>query len=146
MVDISQFSVPPYRSLVQVDVHLFGFKIFFDAPRSKFAPETGLLVAAPRGLHVSRLHMVYPYDARAQGLHGAHSFENIARPNRSGQTVGRIICDLQRVLFIFERNHRGHRSKDFFARNAGAVIDVIEDSRLDIVTLSKLVSTSAASG
>src|SRR5208337_3270752 len=146
MVDISQLSVPANRSLVQIDVHLLSFEILFNAPRSEFASESGLLVAAPRRFHVSRLHMVHPYDARAQRLHGPHSFENITRPNRSGQPVGSVIRDLQRVFFVLKRNYSRHRSKDLFARDAGAVIDVIEDSRLHIVALGELIGASATGG
>src|ERR1700693_2672695 len=106
MVDISQFSVkipycrdaacrvsvrsaakappgdllvPADRGFIQIDIYLLGLKIFFDAPRPKFAPKARLLVTTPRRFDVSRLHMVHPHDTRAQRLDRAHGFENIAR-------------------------------------------------------------------
>src|SRR6266478_9569351 len=122
--------VPADRSLIQIDIHLLGLKIFFDAPRPKFAPKARLLISAPRSFYISRLHVIYPHDARPQRFHGAHGFENVTRPDGSSQPVGRVVRNLQRVLFILERNHSRNRAKDFFARDAGIVIDVIEDSRL----------------
>src|SRR5208282_520391 len=71
---------------------------------------------------------------------------NITRPDGSRQPVGRVVRDLQRVLFIVERNHGRDRPEDFFPRYAGVVINVIEDSGLHIVTLGKLVGAAAARG
>src|SRR5208282_3200153 len=86
------------------------------------------------------------HDARAQRLHRAHGFENVTRPDGSGQPVGRVVRDLQRVFFIVERNHDRDRAEDFFARDAGVVIDVVENSRLHIVTLRELIDPPAARG
>src|SRR5229473_3678296 len=80
--------VPADRSLVQIDVHLLGLKIFFDAPRPKFAAKARLLVSPPRRFDISRLHVIHPHDARAQRLHRAHGLENVASPDGSGETVG----------------------------------------------------------
>src|ERR1700752_2294413 len=47
-------------SFFQIDMHLFGLKIFFDAPGAQFAPEAGLFVSAPGRFHVRRLHVIHP--------------------------------------------------------------------------------------
>src|SRR5258708_755643 len=74
-------AVPADRRLIQIDIHLLGLKILFDAPRPKFAPKSRLLISAPWRFHISRLHVIHPHDARAQRLYRAHSFENVARPD-----------------------------------------------------------------
>src|SRR5882757_9683637 len=61
-------SVPADRSLIQIDINLLRFKIFFNSPWSEFAAEARLLVAAPRRFHVSRLHVVHPHNTHAQRL------------------------------------------------------------------------------
>src|SRR6266849_1153473 len=142
----ANLSVPADRSFVQIDIYLLGFKIYFDAPRTKFAAKSRLLVAAPRRFYISRLHVIHPHDARSQRLHRAHGFENVSSPDGGGQPVGRVVRDLQRVFFVVERNHNRNRTEDFFARDAGAVIDVVEDSRLHIVAFGELIGTPAARG
>src|SRR6266478_7905627 len=137
--------VPADRSLIQIDIHLLGLKIFFDAPRPKFAPKARLLISAPRSFYISRLHVIYPHDTSAQRLNRAHCLENVTRPDGSGQPVGRVVCNLQRVSFVVKRNHRRNRAENFLARDAGVVIDVIEDSGLHIVALGELIGTPAAS-
>src|ERR1700758_4132027 len=63
---IAGISVPPDWLLVEIDVYLLGLEILFDTPRSQLAPETGLLITAPRGFDVSGLHVVDPHDSRPQ--------------------------------------------------------------------------------
>src|ERR1700680_654710 len=140
------FSVPANGSLVQIDIHLLGLEIFLNSQRPKFAAKARLLVAAPRRFHISRLHVIHPHDARAQRLYRAHGLENIACPDGGGQPVGRVVRDFQRVLFVVEWNYSRNRAKDFFARDASVVINVVEDSRLYIVAFGELISTPAASG
>src|ERR1035438_7556166 len=93
--NFSEFSssVPADRLLVQIDVDLLGFEVFFDTPGAEFAAETGLFIAAPRGLHVRWLHVIYPDNSGAQGFDGAQGFENIAGPNGGGEAVRRIVGD-----------------------------------------------------
>ena len=104
-LNCSHFSIPPDRLFVQVNVHLFGFEIFFDSPRPKLASKARLLVAAPRSFNVSGLHVIDPNDSRPQRFHYAKCFEDIARPNRCCESVGGIVSDLLCVFFIFKWNH-----------------------------------------
>src|SRR5580704_10679330 len=83
----SYFSVPADRCFVQVDVNLFGFEIFFNAPRAELASESGLFVASPGSLDISRLHMVNPDDSGTQGLHRTESLEDVTGPDGGGQAV-----------------------------------------------------------
>src|SRR4030095_2419337 len=97
-------SVPADGLFVQIDINLFCFEIFFNSPVSQFASEAGLLISAPWSFHISGLHMIHPYDARAQLLYCADRFVDIARPNGSGQSEFGIIGNSHRLRFIFKRN------------------------------------------
>src|SRR5258708_34509303 len=94
------FSVPADRSFIQVDVDLLGFEILLDAPGPEFAAKARLLVAAPGGFHVSRLHVIDPDDPGTQRFHRAHGLEYVAGPDGSGQPVWRIVGDFERVFFV----------------------------------------------
>src|SRR6185437_926393 len=140
----SRFSVPADRVLVQVDVDLFGFQIFFDSPGAQLASEAGLLVSAPRRLHVRGLHVIDPDNAGAQRLYGAEGFEDVASPDRRCETVGRIVGDFHRVFFVFERDQRGHGPENLFAGDAGAVVEIIENRGFDVIALGEFLGASAA--
>src|SRR2546430_1627035 len=130
-----RFSVPTYRLLIQVDMHLLGLEIFFDTARPKFASEAGLFVSTPWSFDVCGLHMIHPHDPRSQRFHHAEGFENVACPYRGCEPVRRIIGDFKSIFFVFEWNDGSDRAEDFFARNAGAVVDVVENCRFDVVSL-----------
>src|SRR5205814_6712871 len=89
--------VPSDGRLIQIDENLFGLEIFFESPGAEFAAEPGLFIAAPRRFNIGGLHVIYPNDSSAQGFHHAERFINIARPNRSSQTIRRIVRDADRV-------------------------------------------------
>src|SRR5207302_221431 len=80
------FLVPADWLLVQVDVDLFGFEIFFNAPGAEFAAKAGLFVSPPGGFDVRGLHVIDPDNAGTEGLHGAHGFEDVAGPDGCGKT------------------------------------------------------------
>src|SRR6266852_146060 len=94
---IPSLSVPANWRFVQVDVYLLGFQVLFDAPGAEFAAETGLLVASPRRFDIGGLHVVDPDDACAQCFHGAHGLKDVAGPDGSGEAVGGVVGDLERV-------------------------------------------------
>src|SRR5712671_2772248 len=99
------FSVPTNWRFVQINVDLLGLEIFFDSRGAEFAAKTRLLVAAPRGFDVSRLHMVDPDDAGAQRFYRTHGLKNIASPDSGSESVRRIVSDLERVSLVVERYH-----------------------------------------
>src|SRR5436189_323656 len=57
-----RFLVPPYRRLIQIDVHLLRLQIFFDSPWPQLTSEAGLLVATPRRFDICWLHVIDPDD------------------------------------------------------------------------------------
>src|SRR5713101_1112286 len=74
---IAPLLVPPDRPLVEVDVDLLDLQVLVEAVRAEFAPETGLLVAAPRRFYGGRLHVVDPDDAGAQALDRPDRLEDV---------------------------------------------------------------------
>src|ERR1017187_8354051 len=138
--------VPTDRRLVEIDEHLFGFGIFLETPGTKFATIAGLLVAAPRRFDVGRLHVIDPDDAGAERFHHAEGFVDVARPDSAGEPVGRVVGDADGVGFAVERNYGRDRAEDLFASDARTVIHIVENSRLDIVALVKLLRPAATDG
>ena len=73
----------PYRSLiptdgclVQIDENIMlRLKVSIQSPRTELAPVTGLLVATPGGLYISRLQVIHTYNSGAQGFHGSSGSE-----------------------------------------------------------------------
>src|ERR1039458_935218 len=142
----SKASVPSNRLLVEVDVNLLGLEILLDAPGAKFASEAGLLVATPRRFKVGGLHVIDPDNAGANLLAHAESLEDVARPDGSGQTERGVIGDAQAIGFVVEGNDGGNGAEDFFARDAGRVVDVIEDRRFNVIALGETLRAIAAGG
>src|SRR5215510_685366 len=137
-------SVPPDWSLVEIDVHLLGFEVLLNSPGPQFPSETRLLVASPRRFDIRGLHVIDPDDASSQRLHGAERFEDVARPDGGCETVRRIVGYLDCVLLAFKRDNGRDRAEDFFTGDAGAVINVVEDGRLHVESLGKLIGAPAA--
>ncbi len=79
-------------------------------------------------------------------FHDAKGFIDVACPDGRREAVRRVVGDANGVGFAFEGNHRSDGAEDFFARNACVVIDVVENGRLDIEALAKLLGASAAGG
>src|ERR1700722_1628015 len=126
-------SVPSDRLFVQVYVNLFRLEILFDAPGAEFAPESGLLVSAPRRFHVSGLHVIYPNNPGTQRFHHAEGLKNITTPYGRSQAVRRGIGNAQRFRFIRKRDDGRDRTEDFFLRDACGVVHIVKNSWLDII-------------
>src|SRR3974377_224241 len=112
---MAAISVPPDGRFVQIDVDELGFEVFFESPRAEFAAEAGLLEAAPWRFNVGGLHVVDPHDASANLLPRPEGFEDVARPDGGGKTVGRVVSDADGVGFVVERNDAGDGAEDLFA-------------------------------
>src|SRR5258707_57274 len=138
--------VPADWCFIEIDKHLLGFEIFLEAPGTQLAAKAGLLVASPGRFDVGRLHVIDPDDASAKRFHDAESFIDVACPDGRRKAVRRVVGDANGVGFAFERNHRSDGAEDFFARNACVVIDVVENGRLDVEALAKLLGASATDG
>src|SRR5258705_9538143 len=126
-------SIPADGLLREIDIHLFHVEILLDPPLTELAADAALLVAAPWRLDVRWLHVIHPHDAGAQALDRAHGAEDVARPDGGREAEVGVVGDAQRVVFAVERDDGGDRAEDLLPRNAIAVVDVVEDGRLQKV-------------
>src|SRR3954470_7912335 len=95
---------------------------FFTAPAA-------LLHAAPGGCVVEGIVTIYPYGSRVQRGGSLMRFAQIARPHAGGQPEARVVALLDRLGEILERQHTGHRAKNFFACDAHPVIYIGKNGR-----------------
>src|SRR5215472_4631442 len=137
-------SVPAYGGFVEVDEDLLGFDILFETPGTEFAAEAGLLVAAPRCFDIGRLHVIDPDDSRAERFHDAESFINVTGPHGGGKPISGVVRDANGFRFAVEGNDGSNGAKDFFTSDAGGVLHVVENRRLNVVTFAKLLGAAAA--
>src|SRR5215467_6463026 len=138
--------VPGDGGFVEIDEDLFGFEILFETPGAEFAAKAGLLVAAPGRFDVSRLHVIDSDDARAERLHDAVGFVNIARPDGGSEAVRRVVGNANGFGFAVEGNDGSDRAKDFFPGDAGGVLHVVENCWLDVIALAELLGAATADG
>src|SRR5258705_4004598 len=109
-------------------------EIFFQAVFAPFAAVAGLLVAAERRGAVVRHALqvdVAGADLAADLTSGLHA---VGR-DVTGQTVRRVVGDLDRVGFIPGAEDGEHGAEDFLARDGHVVGDVREDGRTHIEAL-----------
>src|SRR6266481_4479296 len=59
------------------------------------------------------------------------SARDIASPDRSGQAEPRVISYANRIIFVLERHDHGHWPEDFFLRDLGLRVGIVEHCRLD---------------
>ena len=57
----------------------------------------------------------------------------IARPDITGEPVAHVVADPDRLRFVFERDHRQHRSKDFLLRDPHFSRSIEIERRLDVI-------------
>src|SRR6516225_8597663 len=139
-------SVPADWSFIEINEDLLSLEIFLKTPWPEFTAEAGLFVATPRRFDVGGLHVIHPDDACAHGFYNAESFEDIARPDCTGQPIGRVVGDLDGVGLVFKGDDGGDRTKDFFTSDTCGVIHLIEDGGFNVVAFAKSRGAAAADG
>src|SRR5579864_2512929 len=135
--------VPADGRFVEIDEHLFRFKVFFQPPGAEFAAEARLLVAAPGRFDVSRLHVIDPDDAGTERLHDAEGLVDVTRPNSSSKPVWRVVGDTDGFGFPIEGNHGRHRAEDFLASNTSSIFNIIKDGWLYVVASAELLRAAS---
>src|ERR1700690_4209977 len=139
-------SVPPDGLLIEIDVDLFGLKIFLDAPRAEFAAKAGLLVAAPGRFDVRWLHVIYPYDSGAESFYYSKGFEYVPRPNGGCEPIRRRVGDANGIRLTLEWDDGGYGAENFLLCNPGGIVYVIEYRGFHVVALRETRGTSATRG
>ncbi len=83
---------------------------------SESTPAT--ILHSPKGhlrLIMNRL-IVDVNDSRFDPLGNGQPFSKITSKNTRRKSVHRVVCNSDRFLFVFDLNHRDHRTKSLFAR------------------------------
>jgi hypothetical protein len=70
--------------------------------------------------------------------------KDVARPHRTRQPVRRTVGNFDRRVLALERDHAHHRAEDFFLRDDGAGIDIVEDRRLQESAVRERAARSRA--
>src|SRR2546423_5922783 len=102
-----------------------------------FTPESGFLVAAEWRRRIELVERVSPHDARLQQRAHLENARALVGPDTGRESVHRVVRFLDRFLERAERQNAQHRSEDFLARDAMALRDACEHSRLEVVTLRR---------
>src|SRR5260370_24977410 len=104
--------MPADGRLIEINENLFCLEILFDAPGAQLAAKAGLLVTAPGGFDVSRLHVIDPDDSTAERLHDAERLVNIAGPNCGIEAISRVVGNAKGFQIAFKRDDRGERAEE----------------------------------
>src|SRR5215472_4391048 len=137
-------SVPSDGLFVEIDVNLLRFQIFLDAPGPELTAKARLLVASPGSLYVSGLHVIHPDNAGAERLDDAESLENIARPVSRGEPIGSSVGDANRFGFVGEGNDGSYGAENFFLRDAGGIVHIVENCGFYVVAAGDRGRAAAA--
>src|ERR1700733_510262 len=139
-------SIPSDRCFIQIDMHLLGLEIFVDTVDSQFPSKPRLLEPAPRGFHVGGLHVIDPDDSSADCFDNAQGAIDVTGPDGRGQAEGSVVGDAECLALVVEGDDSSHGSENFFARDAGGVVDIVKNSWLDVVAAAEGSRPAATEG
>ncbi len=111
----------------------FRSEYFSSAWSDLSRPKPGLLEAAERRGDVAVVEAVDPDDAGAQRSCEPMCTRDVARPDRGGEAVDRVVRDGDRLVLVDERDRGEDGAEDLLARDPHVVRDCVEDRRLDEV-------------
>src|SRR5260221_4664042 len=141
---------PSRRPLIEFlalrgDVDALDFRIALQRVHAELPAEARLLEAAERRRDAHGRVRVDAQHAALERARHAERASTVARPDRAGETIRRVIRDPDRVSLVLERDDRRDRAEHFFAGDtvvvrglderarepeAGAVWDVSAEKRL----------------
>ena len=110
-------------------VDRLGLGVGVERVRPELAAVAGLLEAAERRRHAHRGVRV---DREHAGLDRARDPQRlgaVARPDRAGEPVDRVVGELDRLLLVAERDHHGDRPEDLLAHGAVVRVDRAQHGR-----------------
>src|SRR6266851_8898805 len=122
--------------LLQLHPNRFDLSVKIDRVPAELAAEAGLLVAAERRDRIELVEAVDPDRAgleRAGHLMGA---AQVARPDRGGKPVVRVVALKNRAVLIRERDRCADRTENLFARDPHLIVDAGEQRRVDEIALA----------
>src|SRR5258708_7113904 len=121
---------------LQFQVTVLDLRVKLKRILANFAAEARLLVTAERRDRIDHPVAVDPYRAGLELASDLVRAADVAGPDCGRQPVVGVVTLKNRVVFIFERNGRGNRAKDFLARDPHVVIHIRKHGRFDEVALA----------
>src|SRR5215217_3499808 len=112
---------------LEVDCHVFGLQVLFDAFRAAFAAEAGVLDTAEGGGGVGDHALVEAYHAGLETLADAQGPLKVAGVDVGHEAVFCVVGGCYGLLFRIEGGDRGHGAEDFLLEERRVVGDVVED-------------------
>src|SRR4028118_2045519 len=79
-----------------------------------------------------------PHGALLEAVRHRQRALDVLRPHARCKPVDDAVADRDRLLLVFERNHRQHRTEYFFLRDAHGVRNAGKDRRLHKVAVTEL--------
>src|SRR5688500_6430991 len=116
----------------QVDPGRLELRVAVEGGHPLVATESRLLEAAERHGDVGGVEGVHPDDTRTDRAGQAVRSVEIPCPDPRGQAVGRVVGDGEGVGLVLELGHGQDRAEDLLAGDAPAIVDPVEDRRLDV--------------
>src|SRR5690606_26951631 len=128
----------------KLDVGRLDLRVLVIGVQGLVASDAGLLVAAERHRDVAAIRVVDVDRTRPELARDAMGAVEIVGPERSLKPVDRVVGDAHGLFLVLEGDSRENRAEDFLLRNPHAVIDLVEDRRLDIGAAGVLAHLLAA--
>src|SRR6187551_977547 len=107
----------PMSSALRRDEHALDLRVALERVHAELAAEPRLLEAAERRLHAHRRVCVHGEDAGVGCPRHTQCTGPVARPDRAGEPVRRVVREADRVGFVLERDHGRNRAEDLLARD-----------------------------
>src|SRR5438132_2349239 len=114
-------------------IDVLQLRVVLECVRPELASDSRLLEPAERRGHADRRVRI---DRDRPGLERACDAQRagaVPGPDRARQAVDSVVGQPDRLGFVLEGNHRGHRSEDLLARGAVVVRDGAEHGRREPV-------------
>src|SRR5712675_1077105 len=99
-------AVPIERLVVGCDHHALGAEVIVKTFRAAFAPDAGIIDAAPGRCRIEAMMVVDPDDAGLDRGGQPMRAANVAGADRGSEPKGGVIGKPQGVRFILEWRHR----------------------------------------
>ena len=129
----------------KVDVDLLHLHVGVETECAQLAPDSGLLVAAPRSFVECRVVCVQPGDAGAQLLQHAQALAAVARKNAASKSIDCVIRQSQCFVLRLEKLDHEHWTENFFAHDLHGRLGFDEDRWSDEIARREIAFGQAIS-
>src|SRR5882757_4839403 len=103
---------------------------------AELTANTRLLIATERRDRIDDVVAIDPDGTSLQPARNLVCATDVVGPDRSGETIGRVIALQDRIVLVLERDYRHDGSEDLFASDLHVVLNIGEDGRIHEVTLA----------